>query len=94
MSDKSQAYDDGDWNNWHDNTTKEGNYWSNWDGQGWGTPNAYQIDGGKASDWYPLGSPVGEEHTIILPITLISIFVAGSFATRKAFKIFQKTFLP
>ncbi|MEM3396847.1 MAG: NosD domain-containing protein [Thermoplasmata archaeon] len=60
VSGKCQAYDNSEWNTWYDNTTKEGNYWSNWDGNGWGTPDAYQIDGGKASDWYPLGNPVNE----------------------------------
>jgi hypothetical protein len=43
---------------WYDNTTKEGNYWSNWDGNGWGTPYAYPIDGGAgAYDKYPLSQP-------------------------------------
>jgi hypothetical protein len=53
-----QAYDDVGGNYWYDNTTKEGNYWSNWDGNGWGTPNAYPIDGGAgAYDKYPLSQP-------------------------------------
>jgi len=52
-----QAYDDAGGNTWYDNTAKEGNYWSNWDGNGSGTANAYPIDGGKASDWYPLSKP-------------------------------------
>ena len=52
-----QAYDDAGGNTWYDNTAKEGNYWSNWDGNGSGTANAYPIDGGKTSDWYPLSKP-------------------------------------
>ncbi|MEM3444536.1 MAG: right-handed parallel beta-helix repeat-containing protein [Thermoplasmata archaeon] len=55
-----QAYDDVGGNYWYDATTNEGNYWSNWDGNGWGSADAYPIDGGKASDWYPLGNPVSE----------------------------------
>jgi parallel beta-helix repeat protein len=54
-----QAYDDVGGNYWYDNTAQEGNYWSNWNGQGWGTPNAYPIDGGAgAYDMYPLSTPV------------------------------------
>ncbi|MEM4161277.1 MAG: hypothetical protein QW531_04770, partial [Thermoplasmata archaeon] len=56
----SQAYDSVGGNYWYDNTVNEGNYWSNWDGNGWGSADAYPIDGGKASDWYPLGNPVSE----------------------------------
>jgi len=53
-----QAYDDVGGNYWYDNTTKEGNYWSNWNGSGWGTPNAYPIAGGAgACDMYPLSQP-------------------------------------
>ena len=58
MNGNCQAYDDVGGNYWYDNTTKEGNYWSNWDGNGWGTPNAYPIDGGAgACDMYPLSQP-------------------------------------
>ena len=54
-----QACDDVGGNYWYDNTAHEGNYWSNWDGNGWGTPNAYPIDGGAgAYDMYPLSTPV------------------------------------
>ncbi|MEM3513429.1 MAG: right-handed parallel beta-helix repeat-containing protein, partial [Thermoplasmata archaeon] len=63
----SQAYDSVGGNYWYDTTTNEGNYWSNWDGNGWGTPDAYPIDGNAgASDWYPLGSPVSEFSEITL----------------------------
>jgi len=56
-----QAYDDAGGNYWYNNTAQEGNYWSNWDGNGWGTPSAYPIDGGAgAYDMYPLGSPTPE----------------------------------
>ncbi|MCX8173105.1 MAG: right-handed parallel beta-helix repeat-containing protein [Thermoplasmata archaeon] len=50
-----QAYDEVGGNYWYDNGAQEGNYWSNWDGNGWGTASAYPIDGGAgASDWYPI----------------------------------------
>ncbi|MEM4308139.1 MAG: NosD domain-containing protein [Thermoplasmata archaeon] len=55
VSGSCQAYDSVGGNYWYDNTAQEGNYWSNWDGQGWGSPNAYPIDGSAgASDWYPV----------------------------------------
>jgi len=38
------------------NTNSQAN-WSNWDGKDWGTPSAYPIDRGIASDWYPLSKP-------------------------------------
>ncbi|MCX8174569.1 MAG: fibronectin type III domain-containing protein, partial [Thermoplasmata archaeon] len=45
-------------NIWYNTTIKGGNYWSNWDGSGWGTATAYPLDGGGgASDWYPLSPP-------------------------------------
>jgi len=50
----SQAYDSGDNNLWYDNSTNEGNYWSNWLGSG-----NYSIDGfSNAADLYPLSSVV------------------------------------
>jgi parallel beta-helix repeat protein len=49
----SQAYDGGGYNVWFDNTSKEGNFWSNWDGTG-----PYPIDGWGGGignlDLYPL----------------------------------------
>ncbi|MEM3445238.1 MAG: NosD domain-containing protein [Thermoplasmata archaeon] len=73
----SQAYDNCSNNSWYDADAKEGNYWSNWDGNGWGSANAYPIDGGKASDWYPLGSPVSELQG--LPLYLLAITCFGFF---------------
>ncbi|MGC8913366.1 MAG: hypothetical protein ACP5LE_05470, partial [Thermoplasmata archaeon] len=49
-------------------------YWSNWDGKDWGTANAYPIDGGKASDNYPLQNPVVSEFS---GITAIAMFCIG-----------------
>lgn len=73
---RSQAYDDGLDNYWFDNSIKEGNYWSNWDGSGWGTPSAYPIDGGAgASDWYPLKKPVREWSLIIMLYVAILVLV-------------------
>ncbi|MEM3396179.1 MAG: NosD domain-containing protein [Thermoplasmata archaeon] len=69
-----QAYDSVGGNYWYDTTTNEGNYWSNWDGQGNGTSNAYPIDGGAgASDWYPLSSPVSEISSIPIPAFFICV---------------------
>ncbi|MEM4161346.1 MAG: hypothetical protein QW531_05125, partial [Thermoplasmata archaeon] len=82
-----QAYDSGGSNFWYASTTQEGNYWSNWDGQGWGTPDAYPIDGGAgASDWYPLNLPVREGSA--LPVALLGALlpmaiVIGSRKKRK-----------
>ena len=67
-----QAYDDAGGNTWYDNTAKEGNYWSNWDGNGSGTANAYPIDGGKASDYYPLSAPTPE----LSPLAVIALAIA------------------
>jgi len=59
ISGNCQAFDYAGSNYWCDNITKEGNYWSNWDGSGWGTPNAYPIDGrAGAYDMYPQKEPV------------------------------------
>ncbi|MCX8173030.1 MAG: right-handed parallel beta-helix repeat-containing protein [Thermoplasmata archaeon] len=80
VSGKCQAYDDAGNNSWSFSfgTIKGGNYWSNWDGNGWGTQSAYPIDGGAgASDWYPLSGPVSETSTfpihLLAAITLLFI---------------------
>jgi parallel beta-helix repeat protein len=53
-----QAYDSAGGNAWYENTAHEGNYWSNWNGLGWGTPDAYPIQGATgAYDMYPLSHP-------------------------------------
>jgi len=72
----SQAYDDSSGNYWYDNTAQEGNYWSNWDGTG-----TYPIDGGQASDNYPLGTPVTEISG--LPALLLLSLLFGLIAPRK-----------
>ncbi|MEM3396733.1 MAG: right-handed parallel beta-helix repeat-containing protein [Thermoplasmata archaeon] len=77
VSGNCQAYDDVGGNYWYDNSVNEGNYWSNWDGNGNGTANAYPIDGGAgASDWYPMGSPVSECSQLSL-IALLIISMLG-----------------
>ncbi|MEM3342641.1 MAG: PKD domain-containing protein [Thermoplasmata archaeon] len=54
-----QAYDSVSGNKWYLSSPQEGNYWSNWNGQNWGTASAYPLAGGAgASDWYPLFSQV------------------------------------
>ncbi|MEM3567548.1 MAG: NosD domain-containing protein, partial [Thermoplasmata archaeon] len=67
VSGNCQAYDDVGGNYWYHTPERRGNYWSNWDGADWGTQNAYPIDGGMASDWYPL--PATGMH---LPIHITS----------------------
>ncbi|MEM4308815.1 MAG: NosD domain-containing protein [Thermoplasmata archaeon] len=65
-------------NFWYDNTSQEGNYWSNWDGNGWGSADAYPIAGSVgASDWYPLERPVSELS--VLPIFMLAITCLGFF---------------
>ncbi|MEM3493745.1 MAG: NosD domain-containing protein, partial [Thermoplasmata archaeon] len=80
VSGNSQAYDDAGGNSWYDTTTQEGNYWSNWDGQGWGSANAYPIAGSAgASDWYPLGNPVAEFSSMPLFVLVLAslLILAG-----------------
>jgi hypothetical protein len=68
LNGNSQAWDDDGGNIWYDDTTNEGNYWSNWDNKG-----VYPIDGGAgASDPSPLNNPVPE----LSPIALIAIAIA------------------
>jgi len=71
-----QAADKSGNNLWYDPETKEGNYWSNWNGKG-----AYEI--GLGEDPYPLGHKVGEESLewlywliAIIVITVIVICIA------------------
>ncbi|MGC9059878.1 MAG: hypothetical protein ACP5JR_01380, partial [Thermoplasmata archaeon] len=66
-------------------TAKEGNYWSNWDGSGWGTSSAYPIDGGAgASDYYPLSDPVVSEFSGITAIVFcIGILMIAMARKRK-----------
>ncbi|MEM3444803.1 MAG: hypothetical protein QW115_02385 [Thermoplasmata archaeon] len=65
------------------NTAREGNYWSNWDGNGWSTPDAYPIDGGKASHRYPVGSLVGEMSAEFLHTVLLSSIALMGIQLRK-----------
>ncbi|MCX8174034.1 MAG: right-handed parallel beta-helix repeat-containing protein [Thermoplasmata archaeon] len=84
VSGNCQAYDNGNANSWHDNSVQEGNYWSNWDGNGWGTSSAYPIAGGAgASDWYPLGSPVSE-FSLLSALALVAAgFLGASMVLRR-----------
>ncbi|MGC9060414.1 MAG: right-handed parallel beta-helix repeat-containing protein [Thermoplasmata archaeon] len=84
ISSNCQAYDSVGGNIWYDISTQQGNYWSNWDGNGWGTANAYPIDGGKASDWYPLSTPVYEFFDLSLFVIAFAIStIVLCFATKK-----------
>jgi parallel beta-helix repeat protein len=77
-----QAYDGVGGNIWYNNSAKEGNYWSNWDGNGWGTSSAYPIDGGKASDWYPWGGPTPELSPFA--VLVVAIVMLGTVALRRS----------
>jgi len=79
-----QAYDDVGGNYWYDNTAQEGNYWSNWDGSGWGTPNAYPIDGGAgACDMYPIGNPAPEFSPFGVIVSTLGLLGIAAFRRRK-----------
>ncbi|MCX8173960.1 MAG: right-handed parallel beta-helix repeat-containing protein [Thermoplasmata archaeon] len=82
---KSQAYDSTGSNYWYEPATSEGNYWSNWDGNGWGTSGAYPIAGGAgASDWYPLTSPaVREDSPRPLALLVLPCCLAFAWLYRK-----------
>jgi parallel beta-helix repeat protein len=68
-----QAYDNCGNNTWYDSGTHQGNYWSNWDGNGWGTTNAYPIFGSNGTaDIYPLNAPIVNED-LGLPMLLLCI---------------------
>ncbi|MEM3396693.1 MAG: NosD domain-containing protein [Thermoplasmata archaeon] len=86
VSGKCQAHDDSGNNSWcfAFGSIKGGNYWSNWDGSGWGSANAYPIDGGAgASDWYPLGSPVPECSLMLLFAMFGPCLLASCIPIRK-----------
>jgi len=83
MNGNSQAYDDAGGNYWYDNTAHEGNYWSNWDGSGWGTASAYPIDGGKASDWYPLGNPTPELSPLAVIVCALGLLCVAALRKPK-----------
>ncbi|MEM3396177.1 MAG: NosD domain-containing protein [Thermoplasmata archaeon] len=87
VSGNSQAYDSVGGNYWCDNTLQEGNYWSNWDGNGWGSAAAYPIDGGAgASDWYPLSSPVNEGTAFSFLMLVLACLIIVSSNSRKFLK--------
>ena len=53
LAETSQAYDDGNNNQFYEIATNQGNYWSNW------LSGSYSIDGSANSvDLYPLGEPI------------------------------------
>ena len=84
LSGNCQAYDSGTGNIWCDNTTKEGNYWSNWDGSGWGTPNAYPIAGDAgAYDMYPLTNPTPELSPLTLILVALGLLCVAALRKRK-----------
>ncbi|MBA7542083.1 hypothetical protein ES705_34399 [subsurface metagenome] len=73
----SQALDAGVNNTWYDSATLEGNYWSDWSGEG-----SYSIDGSANSvDLYPFGEPVVVEYPQIVLLALI-LSIVTLFLTR------------
>jgi len=75
----SQAYDDGKETLWYDKKTKEGNYWSDWDGKG-----RYYIDGSANSkDPYPLDKNSNPFRTkvpyIAIPSSLLLVAMGVTF---------------
>jgi parallel beta-helix repeat protein len=91
VSGNSQCYDDGSNNCWYNASSQHGNYWDNWDGNAWGTPDAYRIDGtAGAYDMYPLGTVYeGSTCAEILFACLIVIIamVAGKLRTEDGTQI-------
>jgi parallel beta-helix repeat protein len=79
-----QAYDDVGSNTWYDNTAHEGNYWSNWDGNGRGTPNAYPIAGSAgAYDMYPLSNPTPELSPLAVIVCALGLLYIAALRKRK-----------
>jgi parallel beta-helix repeat protein len=84
VSGNCQARDEVGGNYWYDNTAKEGNYWSNWDGNNNGTANAYPIDGGAgAYDMYPLGNPTPELSPVTLILVALGLLGVATVRRRK-----------
>lgn len=78
----SQALDDGYNNQWYDDSTNEGNYWSDWICTG-----DYLIDGSAAFvDPYPLGGVVVPElnnPTIYTLVLMIGAMASGLIVRRR-----------
>jgi len=69
-------------NYWYDNTTQEGNYWSNWDDSGWGSSSAYPTAGGAGVyDMYPPSNPTPELS--LFAVIAVAIALLGVAAVRK-----------
>jgi parallel beta-helix repeat protein len=72
-----QGYDNTGNNTWDDNAS-EGNYWSDWDGNG-----SYQIGGSAAEDRYPFSDPVDTDAPRPIPefpVVTVMAFVVVVFA--------------
>jgi len=84
MIGNSQAYDNAGGNYWYDYRAHEGNYWSNWDGNGWGTQNAYPIAGGAgAYDKYPLGNPIPELSPLAVIVSALGLLGIAAVLRRR-----------
>lgn len=68
----SQGFDDQTTNLWFDLAAEEGNYWSDWTGEGW-----YLIDGRDNADIYPLSEPLHERIIDPDPVTVNGKFPFG-----------------
>ena len=85
LSGYSQACDGGANNTWYDSTTKEGNYWSEWNKR-----KPYLIYGdANATDPYPLNKDlerIDYEYTLVIP-TLILLTILLKIKRKKKSKI-------
>jgi len=76
----SQGYDEQTENIWFDLDAEEGNYWSDWIGEGW-----YLIDGGDNADIYPLAEPLHERFIDPEPIEETTTSYSNLFAFEAVF---------
>lgn len=74
-----QAYDGGFYNLWYDETTLEGNYWDDWNGEGnysiLGTANSY--------DPYPLAKPYSTEEASFPYYLFILTFISLTYIIQR-----------
>ena len=83
----AQGRDDGTDNIWYDELKNEGNYWSDWSGEG-----SYQIEGSaNTEDPYPLTNPsiqpIEEEKAGFPFLFLIPVLICGAMLSKRRKKI-------
>ncbi len=76
---QAQATDHGACNIWYDETTLEGNYWNDWDGEG-----NYSIDGtANCCDLYPLAKPYSTEEATFPYYLFILTFIPITYIIQR-----------